>query len=69
MPSIEKLIDIFKKFPTVGPRTAGRFVYYLIKLPKDQIDELSNALQELKNRNLDFSKFVKKDFKNVKEFL
>src|SRR3989344_6434074 len=50
MPSIEKLIDIFKKFPTVGPRTAGRFVYYLIKLPKDQIDELSNALQELKNK-------------------
>jgi len=50
MSSIEKLIDIFKKFPTVGPRTAGRFVYYLIKLQKDQIDELSNALQELKNK-------------------
>ena len=50
MSAIEKLIDIFKKFPTVGSRTAGRFVYYLIKLPKEQIDELSNALQDLKNK-------------------
>jgi len=50
MSSIDKLIDIFKKFPTVGPRTASRFVYYLIKLQKNQIDELSNALQELKNK-------------------
>ena len=50
MDSIDKLIDIFKNFPTVGPRTAGRFVYYLIKLPKEKIDELTNAIQELKNK-------------------
>lgn len=50
MSSIDKLIDIFKKFPTVGPRTARRFVYYLIKLPKGHTDELSNALLELKNK-------------------
>lgn len=46
----EKLIEIFRKFPTVGPRTAGRFVYYLMKLPQSQIDELTNALQDLKNK-------------------
>jgi recombination protein RecR len=50
MDSIEKLRDIFKKFPTVGPRTAGRFVYYLMKLPKERIDELTNAILELKNK-------------------
>jgi len=50
MNSIEKLIEIFRKFPTVGPRTASRFVYYLLKLPKERIDELSNALQELKSK-------------------
>lgn len=50
MSSIDKLIDIFKKFPTVGQRTAGRFVYYLMKLPKDRIDEIINAIQELKNK-------------------
>jgi recombination protein RecR len=49
MDSIERLKEIFAKFPTVGPRTAGRFVYYLIKQPKEKIDGLITALQELKN--------------------
>ncbi len=38
-----------KKFPTVGQRTAGRFVYYLLKLPKERIDEITSAIQELKS--------------------
>jgi len=50
MESIQKLIDIFRKFPTVGSRTAGRFVYYLMKLPKNKIDELIAAIQELKSK-------------------
>jgi recombination protein RecR len=50
MDSIEKLIDIFKKFPTVGSRTAGRFVYYLMKLPKERINEIVAAITELKNK-------------------
>jgi len=50
MDSIEKLKNIFRNFPTVGPRTAGRFVYYLMKLPKSQIDELQNAITELRNK-------------------
>ena len=48
--SIKKLIELFSKFPTVGPRAAGRFVFYLMKLPKEKIDELINAIQELKNK-------------------
>ncbi len=47
--SIKKLADLFADFPTVGARTAGRFVFYLISLPKEKIDELAKALQELKN--------------------
>lgn len=49
MDSIERLKNIFRNFPTVGPRTAGRFVYYLMKLPKERIEELQNAISELKN--------------------
>jgi recombination protein RecR len=48
--SIDKLVEIFKKFPTVGSRTAGRFVYYLMKQPKEKTDELINAIAELKNK-------------------
>ncbi|MBI3631375.1 MAG: recombination protein RecR [Candidatus Staskawiczbacteria bacterium] len=48
--SINKLVNLFSKFPTVGPRTAGRFVFHLIKLPKEKIDELIGAIEELKNK-------------------
>ena len=50
MDSVNKLINIFRKFPTVGGRTAGRFVYYLMKLPKERVDELIGAILELKNK-------------------
>jgi len=46
--SIQKLIDLFTKFPTVGPRTAARFVFYLIGRTKEEIDELIEAIQTLK---------------------
>jgi len=47
-PSMEKLKEIFRKFPTVGNRTAGRFVYYLAKQPKESINELVGAILELR---------------------
>ena len=50
MDSIKKLTELFTKFPTVGKRTARRFCYYLIKQPKEKIDELINTIQELKNK-------------------
>ena len=46
--SIQKLIEIFSRFPTVGPRTAGRFVFYLLKLSDGEMNELIAALQGLK---------------------
>jgi len=47
-PTIKKLIDIFSKFPTVGPRTAARFVFYLIQKPKEEIQELMDAISQIK---------------------
>lgn len=42
------MIEIFGKFPTVGQRTAARFVFYLIKLDKARTQELINAIVDLK---------------------
>lgn len=47
--AIEKLIEIFKKFPTVGQRTASRFVYYLARQPKEKVKEISDAILELRD--------------------
>jgi len=49
-PSIQKLIDLFSKFPTVGPRTAARFIFYLLKLSKEEFDKLISSISELKNK-------------------
>ena len=48
--TIQKLIDLFSKFPTVGPRTAARFVFYLLKLSKQELDELVNSIVKLKEQ-------------------
>ncbi len=47
-PSIRKLIDLFSNFPTVGPRTASRFVSYLIDLNNEEVEEIIKALSSLK---------------------
>lgn len=46
--NIQRLIDIFSKFPTVGPKTATRFVFYLLRLSKEEIQELIIAIAKLK---------------------
>lgn len=47
-PSIQRLIDIFSKFPTVGPRTAARFVFYLMRLPKEEVENLVKSIINLR---------------------
>jgi len=47
---IKKLIELFSKFPTVGPRSAGRFVFYLLNLPKEETEELMVAIKNLKQQ-------------------
>lgn len=49
-PSIQKLIDKFSKFPTVGPRTAARFVFYLMKLSREEIEEIVRSISTLKEK-------------------
>ena len=66
--SIQKLINLFSKFPTVGPRTASRFVFYLTKLPQDKFEELSSSLQNLR-KNIKICSFCFDAFENSEENL
>ncbi len=47
--TIKKLTDLFARFPTVGNRTASRFIFYLLRLSEEEINELTNAIANLKN--------------------
>ena len=44
---IQKLIERLSKFPTVGPRIATRFVFYLLKLSPNELEELVNDIRAL----------------------
>ncbi len=47
--SIQKLIEYFSKLPTVGPKTAERYVFYLLKQPKEELEKLAAAIAHLKD--------------------
>ncbi len=45
--SINNLIESFKRLPTVGQKTAERYVFYLLKSGKKEVAELTLSLKEL----------------------
>ncbi|MCD6550321.1 recombination protein RecR [bacterium] len=47
-PPIENLIKQFSKFPTVGPRTAARFVFYLLRAPEEEVKKIIEGISNLK---------------------
>jgi len=49
MDPIEKLTELFKKLPGVGPRQARRFVYALLSNTSSVRTELAHAITELDN--------------------
>ena len=48
MNTINKLTEIFSKFPGIGPRQSKRFVYFLLTRNNGSLEELSKLILELK---------------------
>lgn len=48
--SIQNLIDHFSKLPTVGPKTAERYVFYLLKAHPESLQAFAQAIAELKEK-------------------
>lgn len=46
---IKKFIEIFSKLPSIGPRQATRLAFYLISGGKNNLEETSRAIADLKN--------------------
>jgi recombination protein RecR len=46
---IQNLILAFERLPGVGPKTASRLAFYLLRAPEDISRQLSDALRELKS--------------------
>ncbi len=46
--SLSDLIESFEKLPGIGPKTAQRLSFYLLRVPQQQLDSFSEALANLK---------------------
>lgn len=47
---VQRLIDEFARLPGVGPKSASRLTFYLLRAANDQALELAEALQDMKER-------------------
>ncbi|EKE03181.1 MAG: recombination protein RecR [uncultured bacterium] len=47
---LAKLIEQFQKLPGIGPKSAQRMAFYLLKMPLDEVKQFSNALIEAKEK-------------------
>ena len=48
--SIQNLINEFMRLPTVGPKTAERFVFYLLQQNPEDLQKFAQAIAELKEK-------------------
>jgi len=47
---IARLIDEFRKLPGIGPKTAQRLVYSLLRRPRQDAEQLSQAILDIKDK-------------------
>jgi len=45
---VERLIEAFARLPGIGPKTASRLTYFLLRAPKEESQELARAIDEMR---------------------
>lgn len=48
--SVEALVEQFSKLPTIGRKTARRLASYVLKMPREEVEEIANALLAVKDQ-------------------
>ena len=46
--SIATLIEHFQKFPSVGPKSAQRMAFYMLRMPESEVQKFAHAILEAK---------------------
>lgn len=46
--SLQDAIESFESLPSIGPRTAQRLAFYLLRLPQADLDRFAKSISELK---------------------
>jgi len=48
--SVEALVEQFTKLPTIGRKTAQRLVNFVLKMPREEVEEIAQALLAVKDQ-------------------
>ncbi|NIN63479.1 MAG: recombination protein RecR [Anaerolineae bacterium] len=48
--SVERLIEELNRLPGIGPKTASRLTFYLLRSPQEQVQALAEAIGELREQ-------------------
>lgn len=48
--SMQNVADAFSSLPGIGPKSANRLAFYLLRIPKDDVIRFSEALKDLKEK-------------------
>lgn len=48
--SVEALVEQFTKLPTIGTKTARRLANYVLKMPREEVEAIADALMAVKER-------------------
>ena len=49
---VTRLIEAFAQLPGIGPKTASRLTFYLLRRPAEQSEALAEALRDLKQKTV-----------------
>jgi len=45
---VQRLVEAFSRLPGIGPKTASRLTYHLLRQPPDEANSLADAVRDLK---------------------
>ncbi len=48
--AVTRLIEEFHRLPGIGPKTAQRLTFYLLRAPKAQVEQLADSIKDLRER-------------------
>ncbi len=49
-PALTKLVEVFRRLPGIGPKTALRLAFFLLSLDQQEVEEMARAMVEAKRK-------------------
>ena len=49
-PPVARLVEVFRKLPGIGPKSAQRLTYYMIRMPREDAEALAESILAVKDR-------------------